>query len=152
MVQRIEGLKSALSGIKLGDSAANENIKNARTEMDSLRQVIDDLIKKYNEFMGTSLHLEDDEKSANQARTAIEAYINSLSKVETKQKALSNVENAVTRWMGFYQVLNLTKRAINDMKQHIQELDAVMTKIAVVTNMTTDDLWNQIGKYSEIAR
>jgi TP901 family phage tail tape measure protein len=54
--------------------------------------------------------------------------------------------------MGFYQVLNLAKRAINDMKTHIQELDTVMTKIAVVTNMSQDDLWNQIGKYSEIAR
>jgi len=54
--------------------------------------------------------------------------------------------------MGFYQVLNLAKRAINDMKTHIKELDVVMTKIAVVTNMTTQDLWNQISTYSEIAR
>jgi hypothetical protein len=38
------------------------------------------------------------------------------------------------------------------MKKHIQELDSVMTKIAVVTNMSTNDLWGQIGKYSEIAR
>jgi hypothetical protein len=65
---------------------------------------------------------------------------------------LGNVQTAVTRWMGFYQVLNLTKRAINDMKTHIQELDSVMTKIAVVTNMSQSDLWGQVGKYSEIAR
>ena len=49
---------------------------------------------------------------------------------------------AVTRWMGFYQVLNLTKRAVNEMKRHIQELDSVMTRIAVVTNMSQNDLWN----------
>jgi len=48
---------------------------------------------------------------------------------------------AVDRWMGFWQVLNLTKTAINDMKKHIQELDTVMTSIAVVTNMSQDDLW-----------
>ena len=59
---------------------------------------------------------------------------------------------AVTRWMGFYQVLNLTKRAVNEMKRHIQELDSVMTRIAVVTNMSQNDLWNQIGQYSQIAR
>jgi len=38
--------------------------------------------------------------------------------------------------MGFYQVLNLGKKAITDMKNHIQELDSVMTQIAVVTNMS----------------
>ena len=59
---------------------------------------------------------------------------------------------AVNRWMGFYEVLNLTKRAINDIKKHIQELDTVMTKIAVVTNMSQNDLWGQIKQYSEIAR
>jgi RNase adaptor protein for sRNA GlmZ degradation len=54
--------------------------------------------------------------------------------------------------MGFYQVLNLTKRAVKEMVSHITELDAVMTQIAVVTNMSQDDLWGQIGQYSEIAR
>jgi len=54
--------------------------------------------------------------------------------------------------MGFYQVLNLGKKAIQDMKTHIQELDTVMTQIAVVTNMSQEDLWGQIGKYSQIAR
>lgn len=87
-----------------------------------------------------------------QATTALKNYANGLANLESKQKALSNVSNAVTRWMGFYQVLNLTKQAINDMKQHIQELDAVMTQIAVVTNMSQDDLWGQIKQYSEIAR
>jgi len=62
------------------------------------------------------------------------------------------VQSAVTRWMGFYQVLNLTKRAVKEMISHITELDTVMTQIAVVTNMSQDDLWGQIGQYSEIAR
>ena len=59
---------------------------------------------------------------------------------------------AVNRWMGFWQVLNMTKTAINDMKQHIQELDTVMTSISVVTNFSQEDLWGQISQYSEIAR
>ena len=88
----------------------------------------------------------------NQATAALKNYANGLANLESKQKALSNVQNAVTRWMGFYQVLNLTKQAVNEMKQHIQELDSVMTQIAVVTNMSQDDLWGQIKQYSEIAR
>ena len=96
--------------------------------------------------------LQEDSNAANTGREAIEGLSHSMTKLEGKQKSLSNVQSAVTRWMGFYQVLNLTKRAVNDMKQHIQELDTVMTKIAVVTNFSQDDLWKQIGTYSEIAR
>ena len=87
-----------------------------------------------------------------QAVAAIRGHIDSLTNLERKQKSLSNIQMAVDRWMGFWQVLNLTKTAINDMKKHIQELDTVMTSIAVVTNMSQDDLWGQISRYSEIAR
>lgn len=87
-----------------------------------------------------------------QATQALQKYANGLANLESKQQALSNIQNAVTRWMGFYQVLNLGKKAIQDMKTHIQELDKVMTQIAVVTNMSQEDLWGQIGKYSQIAR
>ena len=87
-----------------------------------------------------------------QATQALQKYTTGLANLESKQQALGNIQNAVTRWMGFYQVLNLGKKAIQDMKNHIQELDTVMTQIAVVTNMSQDDLWGQIGKYSQIAR
>ena len=71
---------------------------------------------------------------------------------EKASSSLSNIRTAITNWMGFYQVLNMTRSAVASMKNHIQELDKVMTQIAVVTNMTQEDLWAQIGKYSEIAR
>jgi len=49
---------------------------------------------------------------------------------------------AIGNFMGFYQVLNLGKRAIKDAISNIKELDSVMNKIAVVTDMSTSDLWN----------
>ena len=59
---------------------------------------------------------------------------------------------AIKRWFSFREVINLTKRAIKDAVTHIKELDATMTQIAVVTNMTQADLWKQIGTYSAIAQ
>ena len=96
--------------------------------------------------------LRDDTDAANQGRAALEGYVQSLNKLQQKQQALGNIQSAVNRWMGFWQVLNMTKSAINDMKQHIQELDTVMTSISVVTNFSQEDLWGQISQYSEIAR
>jgi hypothetical protein len=44
--------------------------------------------------------------------------------------------------MGFNQVLNITKRAVKEALNHIKELDSVMNKISIVTDMSTSDLWN----------
>jgi len=38
--------------------------------------------------------------------------------------------------------LNLTKTAVREAMSHIKELDTVMNGIAIVTDMTTGDLWN----------
>ena len=68
---------------------------------------------------------------------------------EMSQQRLTN---AIRQWFSFREVINLTKRAIKDAVTHIKELDATMTQIAVVTNMTQSDLWDQIGTYSAIAQ
>jgi len=48
---------------------------------------------------------------------------------------------AIVNFMGFRQVLNLVKRGVQDALNHIKELDTVMNKISIVTNMSTHDLW-----------
>jgi hypothetical protein len=58
---------------------------------------------------------------------------------------------AISNFMGFYQVLNLTKRAVKEAASHIKDLDSVMNKISIVTDMSTGDLWDQIDAYSKMA-
>ena len=159
--QKLEQYKAALETLKgtsetLNRTEAQEN--GSLKEKEAAWQTLTDKILTYIQARLNAVSAEargigeNDAPKINQTKTAIEQYIESLNKLEGKQKTLSGIQSAVTRWMGFYQVLNLTKRAINDMKQHIQELDTVMTQIAVVTNMSQEQLWGQIGKYSEIAR
>ena len=145
-------LKAAIETATKAQAEQDSLASSTQHELDATKQKIIDLVNEYNKLSSQKITLNINNDNLNKAKSSIQSYIESISKLESKQKALSNVQSAVTRWMGFYQVLNLTKRAINDMKQHIQELDAVMTKIAVVTNMSQNDLWRQIGTYSEIAR
>ena len=142
---------STVKGVEASENAA---LKENEAAFASLTQkVLDYVAAKLGLTSSQVAQILNDESGAiDKGRTALEQYIESLNKLEGKQKTLSSVQSAVTRWMGFYQVLNLTKKAVNDMKQHIQELDTVMTQIAVVTNMSQEQLWGQIGKYSEIAR
>ena len=129
-----------------------ERVRQLLSAIEELNGSLGQFVEKKQKANETKLEVPGANDNLNQAKSSLESYIESLSKLEHRQQALSNVKMAVDRWMGFWQVLNLTKRAVNDMKQHVQELDQVMTKIAVVTNMSQSDLWGQIGKYSEIAR
>lgn len=75
-----------------------------------------------------------------------------LDRLVKAQARLDNIKNAVKHWLGFTEVINLSKRAISGMISHIHELDDVMTQIAIVTDFTQNDLWNQMSTYSDMAR
>ena len=73
-------------------------------------------------------------------------------KLEQTKRTFSNMKMAVQNFMGFYQILNLTKRAVKEAMTHIKDLDSVMNKISIVTNKSTSDLWNQVDAYSDMAQ
>lgn len=75
-----------------------------------------------------------------------------LAQLEAAQTRLNNIKTAITSWLGFNQIINITRTTVRNMINHIKELDDVMTKIAVVTNFTQDDLWKQMDTYASIAR
>jgi len=63
--------------------------------------------------------MDQDRGAIDQARSALTAYTAATAKYEKTSKSLGNVSSAIGRWMGFYQVLNLTKSAIQEMKTHV---------------------------------
>lgn len=76
----------------------------------------------------------------------------SLGKMQKAASNAASIKNAIANWMGFHQILNLGRRMIRNVIKDIQDLDKVMTEIAVVTNMTQKDLWAQMNTYQAIAR
>lgn len=75
-----------------------------------------------------------------------------FTKVQQQRQAFNSIQMAITNFMGFNQVMNLTKRAVSEAANHIKELDQVMTNIAIVTDMSQRDLWGQIDTYSKLAQ
>lgn len=90
--------------------------------------------------------------SVEEARNKIEGERQSFDHLTESARRLENIQDTIKRWFGFNEVINLTKNAIRDAISHIRELDEVMTQIAVVTDMTQAELWDQISTYSEMAR
>lgn len=73
-------------------------------------------------------------------------------RMQRVQQSFNQMKMAVVNFMGFNQVLNLTKRAVKEAVNHIKELDTVMNKISIVTDMNTGDLWGQVDQYSRMAQ
>ena len=77
-----------------------------------------------------------------------ETQLSSMIKV---QEQLNSIRNTAIRFLGFNEIINTTKKVVKDAATEIKELDSVMTEIAVVTDMTQEDLWTQMDTYEAIA-
>lgn len=89
---------------------------------------------------------------ASQMRQTIASCNAEFLKQQRVLNTFNSLKTTITNFMGFTQVLNLVKRAVNEAATHIKTLDNVMTEIAVVTDFSQSDLWGQIDTYSEVAQ
>ncbi len=94
-----------------------------------------------------------------QATQEIEQFRNTLEKTKVaflqQERAIqtfNRMKFAIINFMGFNQVLRITQQAVRNAINHIKELDSVMNKISIVTDMSTGDLWNQVEAYSKMAQ
>ena len=63
-----------------------------------------------------------------------------------------NLQQSIKHWMSAQQIINFVKDGIRQAYQDIKGLDAAMTNIAVVTDMSVGDLWGKINDYMAIAK
>ena len=91
------------------------------------------------------------------------SQLNSLNEIiaEGKQKLasldqttsrLQGISNFVNRYVGAYAIIRKVSTAIRNAFNNIKELDKTITDIAVVTNMSQEDLWNKVGQYTQMAQ
>lgn len=65
---------------------------------------------------------------------------------------VGKIQGVLTRWFSIYAVINKVSQAIKSMISTVQQLDKTITNIAIVTNMSQNDLWNQMPTYTKVAR
>lgn len=111
--------------------------------------------KVLEEARALALH-EDQSKKNNQAleqlRQALSETNAEFLRQQRQLQTFNSIKSAVVNFMGFNQVLNITRTAIREAINHIKELDTTMNGIAIVTDMTTADLWKQVDAYSSMAQ
>ena len=124
------------------DAIAKENEK--------IREFMELVMKAFNGNLG---------KNSNDLKAALDAIRASggaaaaeLENLSQRTRTIENIKRSIGMWMGFNQVLRLTRTTIRNVVKDIRDLDKVMTEIAVVTNMSQKDLWNQMNTYQGIAK
>ena len=61
------------------------------------------------------------------------------------------MQNKIKQFLGVAGASQVMRRALRDAMQTITELDATMTEMAVVTDLTVGDYWDQLPEYSKRA-
>lgn len=79
-------------------------------------------------------------------------YMQQLEQVKAREQALGNFKTFIQRWFSVYAAARMVTNAFNTIKTTLKELDDVMTEIAIVTDMTQADLWDQMSSYTAMAK
>ena len=88
----------------------------------------------------------------NSMKTSLEQANAQFLQLQRQRQTFESIKSAIVNFMGFNQVLNITRNAVRAAIDHIKELDTTMNGIAIVTDMTTADLWKQVDAYSAMAQ
>ena len=129
----------------------------------ALRQQLSDTNTAMSDYQDQAVQAARSNQEVNNTTNAMKSQLDSLRstlqqtngefiRMQRTQQSFNQMKMAVVNFMGFNQVLNLTRNAVRNAINHIRELDTVMNGISIVTDMSTSDLWNQVDAYSKMAQ
>lgn len=150
----IDALKTKMSGFSdtINNLKAN-GLENAATELERLKNSLTNeqataLNKILQDMNALGAAGEDASKGLNKEKTTLEQTIESAISAD---RQFSNLFTRLARFTTLTGIFDIIKRSINSAYEAVKELDAAMNSIAVVTDMTTGDLWAQIDSYTDMA-
>lgn len=80
------------------------------------------------------------------------SYKAELQQVVAKEQMVGKVQGVVQRWFSIYAAIRMVGNAVRSVISTVKELDATITEIAIVTDKSQSELWNQMPEYTQMAR
>ena len=91
-------------------------------------------------------------KELNEDALAARMYKDELAQVQAREQMIGKIQGVVQRWFSIYAAVRMVSNAIKSVISTIKELDKTITEIAIVTNMSQSQLWDQMPKYTQLAK
>lgn len=143
---------------KAVETAQQESTRETREQQTSTSTRIAEEAKRVNQTYQETHQGNQDSENAKRERERAEKAIQAQIEAENRKQKQDaeqfkqNLQHTINQWMSAQQVINIVKDGIRQAYQDIQGLDAAMTNIAVVTDMSVGDLWGKINEYMSIAQ
>lgn len=180
--QKIQSIKQSIADLRTtsGDALALKDqeaqlaaLQNFKTAIhDAFGQTTQDLVKNTNDKLQqafTTLSGQDQQRAQgamdafrqyfSTVSTAGDNLLGATSSIETTTQAIvrqkEELSQVVSRFAQFGTMAGIIRtftRVVRSAFQSVKELDEAMNSIAVVTDYTTKDLWNQIDAYTAMAQ
>ena len=91
------------------------------------------------------------EKSADPLNKKLGETTTELNRFTAQKREIEALHQRFLSFFGIQNGIQLFKRAIREAYKAVKELDAAMTKTAVVTNFSVGDMWDQLPEYTKMA-
>lgn len=91
------------------------------------------------------------EKSAGPLNKKLGETTTELNRFTAQKREIEALHQRFLSFFGMQNAIQLFKRAIREAYQAVKELDAAMTKTAVVTDFSVGDMWKQLPEYTKMA-
>lgn len=91
------------------------------------------------------------EKSADPLKKKLGETTTELNRFTAQKREIEALHQRFLSFFGMQNAIQLFKRTIREAYQAVKELDAAMTKTAVVTNFSVGDMWDQLPEYTKMA-
>lgn len=91
------------------------------------------------------------EKSADPLKKKLGETTTELNRFTAQKREIEALHQRFLSFFGMQNAIQLFKRTIREAYQAVKELDAAMTKTAVVTDFSVSDMWEQLPEYTKMA-
>ena len=127
-------------------SETSQKLKEFRESLDDKQKAIFDQLASSMQRLG-----ENGQRAGEQVKTANEGLRESANAAAKSKSELEQVIQSFARFTTLAGIMDIFRNSIRAAFNAVKELDEAMNSIAVVTDMTTQDLWDQIDVYTQMA-
>lgn len=142
----LDGIDFSKYGI---DISAIDNVEDLQKALERLVVQVQNNSKALDKNFASSLKTTGKELDGVQGE--VKETASALEELEERSDAADAMTNRIKQFLGVSGAAQVMRAALRDAMQTITELDAVMTEMAVVTDLTVGDYWDQLPEYSKQA-
>lgn len=152
--KELETLKNVQTAIGNAFGANSQQyISETSQKLKEFRESLDDKQKAIFDQLASSMYRlgENGYRAGEQIKTANERLRESANAAAKSKSELEQVIQSFARFTTLAGIMDIFRNSIRAAFNAVKELDKAMNSIAVVTDMTTQDLWDQIDVYTQMA-